>query len=111
MSGFPKVEFLWWAGCPSWPKALAELKETLTDLGRPEDSIEIVEIATDEEAADRGFLGSPTILVDGEDIAHQDAADAVGLNCRVYRLTDGRFSPTPDPAVVREALMAGRRGA
>ena len=33
---------------------------------------------------------------------------AVGLTCRVYRLRDGRVSPTPDPADVREALREER---
>ncbi|MDX6533881.1 MAG: hypothetical protein QOF68_1625, partial [Gaiellales bacterium] len=28
----------------------------------------------------------------------------VGLNCRVYRRSDGRLSPTPDPAELRRAL-------
>jgi hypothetical protein len=28
----------------------------------------------------------------------------VALTCRVYRLRDGRFSPTPDPDDVRDAL-------
>ena len=37
--------------------------------------------------------------------------EPAGLTCRVYRLRDGRFSPTPDPADVREALrMATNEG-
>jgi hypothetical protein len=28
----------------------------------------------------------------------------VGLACRIYRRRDGRISPTPDPADVRDAL-------
>jgi len=32
--------------------------------------------------------------------------EPTGLTCRVYRRRDGRVSPTPDPADVRDALRA-----
>jgi hypothetical protein len=32
------------------------------------------------------------------------AGEPTGLTCRVYRRRDGRYSPTPDPADLREAL-------
>ena len=50
------------------------------------------------------FLGSPTILVDGEDVA-PPSDEPVGLNCRVYRRRDGRVSPTPDPNDLHDALQ------
>ena len=49
-------------------------------------------------------MGSPTIRVDGKDILPPGAEEPAGLTCRVYRLRDGRYSPVPDPAVLREAL-------
>ena len=55
------------------------------------------------------FVGSPTIRVDGRDIQPPDD-EPVGLTCRVYRLRDGRVSPTPDPADLRDALMAATKG-
>jgi hypothetical protein len=33
-------------------------------------------------------------------------ADAYALTCRVYRLADGRLSPTPDPAQLAQATAA-----
>ena len=60
------------------------------------------EIESEEQAEAEGFPGSPTIRVDGEDLFPID--DPPGLSCRVYRLADGRFSPTPDPGLLREAL-------
>jgi hypothetical protein len=63
----------------------------------------MTEIATEEEARARAFVGSPTILVDGEDVA-PPGEEPVGLNCRVYRRRDGAVSPTPDPEDLREAL-------
>ena len=89
----PKIELLWWDGCPSTERALAELREALRDVGlAPEVSIR--EITTDQQAHAEDFMGSPTVLIDGP----------VGLSCRVYRRRDGGISPTPDPDDLHEAL-------
>ena len=93
-----EVALLYWDGCPSHPAALADLRAALGD----DVPIAVREIETEEQAAAEGFPGSPTIRVDGEDLFPID--DPPGLSCRVYRLADGRFSPTPDPALLREAL-------
>ena len=61
------------------------------------------EIATEEEAIAERFPGSPTIRVDGADLFPSD--EPPSLTCRIYRLGDGRFSPTPDPQALREALV------
>jgi hypothetical protein len=98
-----KVELLWWDGCPSTPHALEELRSVMSDLGIDPDSLELREVGSDEQAEREGFPGSPTIRVDGEDIVAPNG-EPIGLSCRVYRLRDGRSSPTPDPADVRRAL-------
>jgi hypothetical protein len=99
----PRVELLFWDGCPSHPQALADLRAAMADLGLDPDAVEVREVATDSRAESEGFVGSPTIRVDGEDI-EPPGDEPVGLTCRVYRLRDGRISPTPDPATVRDAL-------
>jgi hypothetical protein len=98
-----KVELLWWDGCPSWPEALEELKSTMSQLGIDPESVELREVTSDEEAERERFAGSPTIRVDGRDAVPANG-EPIGLACRVYRLRDGRPSPTPDPADVRAAL-------
>jgi hypothetical protein len=100
----PEIELLWWEGCPSTDRALAELRQALADVGLAQAEVRLREIRTDEEAAEAGFRGSPTILVDGSDIAGADPTQETGLACRVYRSRDGRISPTPDPDDLREAL-------
>ena len=113
--GMPTVEFLWWRGCPSWERALAELRAEMRVAGLDPGSVEVREVAT-ERAADReGFIGSPTIRVNGRDV-DPPSGEPAGLACRVYRLRDGRASPLPDRADLREALAAaaadaGRGGA
>ena len=98
-----EVALLYWDGCPSHPEALAQLRAALGD----DVPIVLREIETEEQAVAEAFPGSPTIRVDGEDLFPID--DPPSLSCRVYRLADGRYSPTPDPGLLREALDQRRR--
>jgi len=103
-----KIELLWWRGCPSTDEALALLREEVRAAGLDPASIEVRELSTDAEAQRERFVGSPTIRIDGRDVM-PPGSEPVGLTCRVYRLRDGRVSPLPDRADVREAL-AGEGG-
>jgi hypothetical protein len=106
-----RVELLWWEGCPSWERALVELREEMRSLGLDPEAIEVREIRSDEAAEREEFVGSPTIRVDGQDV-QPPAGEPAGLTCRVYRLRDGRTSPLPDHEDVRDALArAARAGA
>jgi hypothetical protein len=106
MSAQPKIELLWWPGCPSHERALADLRAALAELGLDGDAVEVVRIDTEEHAARERFPGSPTIRVGGEDLLPPGPGEPGGLTCRLYRLRDGRVSPTPDPADLRAALSA-----
>jgi hypothetical protein len=103
------VELLWWEGCPSTDRALAELRAALAALGLP-DEVQMREIRTDDEAQTAAFTGSPTILIDGVELlaalGKGGDDEPAGLNCRVYVRRDGRVSPTPDPQDLRDALRA-----
>jgi hypothetical protein len=101
------VEFLFWEGCPSHPKALAELRATMSELGLDQTAISVREIRNESDAESEHFIGSPTIRIDGIDI-QQTESEPYGLSCRVYHRRDGRVSPTPDPSDVREALAAAK---
>jgi hypothetical protein len=97
------VELLWWEGCPSTERALFEVRAALAELGFEGAPVRMTEIATEDGARAAGFAGSPTIRVNGADVA-VPAGDEIGLSCRVYRRRDGRASPTPDPDDLRDAL-------
>jgi len=99
----PRVELLFWDGCPSHPQALADLRAVMDELGLDPDTVVIREVDTDQRAERERFVGSPTIRIDGEDV-EPPGGEPAGLTCRVYRLADGRYSPVPDPATVRAAL-------
>ena len=98
------VELLWWEGCPSTERALAAVREALADLGLEDVDVRAREIRSDGDARDAGFVGSPTILIDGVDLVPAATDEQIGLSCRVYRRRDGRVSPIPDPDDLREAL-------
>jgi hypothetical protein len=99
-----KVELLWWEGCPSTPEAMKDLKQVLREEGLDPEAVELVEVESDEQAERERIPGSPTIRIDGQDAVAPGDGDPVGLTCRVYRLRDGRPSPTPDPADLRAAV-------
>ena len=101
----PEIELLWWSECPSWERALDELRAAVRELGLDDSAIRLRQVETDTDAEQEGFIGSPTIRVNGRDIQPPGPEEPLGLTCRIYRLRDGRVSPLPDPADVREALV------
>ncbi len=108
--GAPDIEFLYFEDCPSHGPALQRLREVLAREGLPAEP-RVTRVETDEQAARLGFPGSPTIRVDGEDIDPEGAAaNPVGLSCRVYRTSDGRFTPLPPEELIREALRRAAGG-
>jgi hypothetical protein len=98
-----RIDLLWWEGCPSHAETLEDLKRILEEEGA-EAEVELIEIETDEQAQAERFPGSPTIRIDGDDAVPAPDGDPFSLTCRVYRLRDGRVSPTPDPEDLREAV-------
>jgi hypothetical protein len=102
-----KVELLWWEGCPSHPETLEDLTRVLREEG-VDAAVELVEVESDEQARSQRFPGSPTIRIDGADPVPPGAGEPFSLTCRVYRLRDGRVSPTPDPEDLRDAIRRTR---
>jgi hypothetical protein len=105
----PRVELLWWRGCPSWGRARELLREEMAALGMDPGAVEVREVVTEADAERERFAGSPTIRVEGRDV-QPPGEEPAGLTCRIYRLRDGRVSPLPDRADVRDALAAALKG-
>jgi hypothetical protein len=101
----PQVELLYWDGCPSHPRALADLRAAMTDAGLDPDTVALTEIRDDADAERERFTGSPTIRIGGADVVPSDD-EPVQLACRVYHRRDGRVSPVPDPGDLRDALRS-----
>jgi hypothetical protein len=76
----------------------------MSELGLDPDAVEVREVETEEAARREAFVGSPTVRVDGRDVAPPPEGEPTGLSCRVYHLRNGRVSPVPDPEDLRDAL-------
>jgi hypothetical protein len=99
-----RIDFLYYADCPSHEQALARLREVLTGEGVDAD-IAITEVTSDEEAEHLRFLGSPTIRIGGADIdAMAESRHDYALTCRAYTRADGRITPLPPPELIQAAV-------
>jgi hypothetical protein len=99
----PRVEILYFDGCPNHEPARALVERVAAEL-QLKPTIDLVEVADAESAAQLRFLGSPTIRVDGRDVepGASERQEFV-LSCRVYR-TERGLGGQPDEAWIREAL-------
>jgi hypothetical protein len=62
-----RVKVLFAEGCASAPATVERIRETARGLG-VEIALEEVLVSTEEEAVAQGFLGSPTVQVNGLDL-------------------------------------------
>src|SRR5215207_7752702 len=90
-----RVSFLYYEECPSHDLALERLREVMAEEC----------IASEEQAHESHFVGSPTIRVDGQDI-DPPIDSHYALTCRVYHLKDDRISPLPSKDMIRRALQS-----
>jgi hypothetical protein len=99
----PRIEILYFEGCPNHEPARALVERVATQL-RLEPEIRLVEVADPDAAVALRFLGSPTVRVNGLDVEpgageRRDFA----LSCRIYRSERG-VAEQPHESWVREAL-------
>jgi hypothetical protein len=99
----PRVEILYFEGCPNHEPARA-MVERIAEQLRVEPEIELVEVANPETAVELRFLGSPTVRINGRDVEPgAEERRGFALSCRIYRGQDGA-AEQPDESWVREAL-------
>ena len=100
----PKIEFFYYADCPSHERALELLCQGMAEEN-VDAPIEIIEVTSDEDARRYNFFGSPTIRVSGVDIAPlPDDLPETALTCRAYRRANGGISPLPPRELIAAAL-------
>lgn len=99
----PTLEVLYFEGCPNHERAVALVRRALADehIALP---IRMIRVDTEEEARHYGFYGSPSIRVNGEDVAPVTKGATPGLACRVYQMANGRLAPVPAYEAVVSAL-------
>lgn len=85
-----KIEVLFVPNCPNHAVALERLREILSAEDFKKHVTEVL-VRDAETAQLLKFPGSPTILVNGEDVEPQSESAAFGLMCRLY--SDGSGAP------------------
>jgi hypothetical protein len=106
MTGYVDVELLLVPDCPNASAAQQLLRSALDAVGLPSTPIRISLIDSEREAADRGFLGSPTIRINGID-PFAEPGRPVGMACRIYPGPAG-VSGLPPAEQLRKAITAAR---
>jgi len=102
-----RVELLFWDADPEYMTARQRLVEVLIEDAF-ETPIQMIAVATDEDAEFLALPGSPTIRIDGADI-DPAGASAPGLYLRTYAPDDdGPPSRAPSKALIRRAVERAR---
>lgn len=93
-----KLEFQYFERCPNHLKMQNNLYEAIKGL---EDKIELEKVLVEDEVAAMQvkFRGSPTLLIDGEDLLGMPAPENPTLACRYY----SKGIPTSEE--IREAII------
>jgi hypothetical protein len=81
------------------------LREALRAEGVADIEPILERVETPEDAERLRFIGSPTILLDGEDPFAEGTEPSFGLTCRVYHTPDG-LAGTPTLEQLRTVLRA-----
>ena len=96
------VELVYDQDCPNVEAARSQLRRALEELALPLEWQEWDRNVPDAPAY-VGLYGSPTILVDGRDVAGE-GTEAESNCCRVYVDADGSFRGVPSVESIRAAL-------
>jgi hypothetical protein len=102
-----KVELLYVLDCPHYPAAMAKLKSVLA-VERISAPISEVLVADPRMAQALRFRGSPTIRINGRDIAGESDVQHFAVSCRLY---PGEKEPgVPPTEMIHRAVREAMRG-
>ena len=87
--------------CPNAAALEERLAAVLADY--PDAVVRRRQVADEQEAAETGMAGSPTLLINGTD-PFAVPGQAPGLSCRLYRDAAGRLAGAPSVEDLRRAL-------
>jgi len=88
--------------------ALSVLRLAFDRVGLAALSVRTTVIASQEQAQERGFVGSPTILINGVD-PFSAAGQSPAYACRVYATPDGLSGVPPVDEVISALAAACNR--
>jgi copper chaperone CopZ len=104
-----KIEILYFDGCPNHKPAVELVSEMLREEGISA-SVSEVNVPDEPTARAVGFLGSPSIRVEGLDVEPAARSSReYGILCRTYQVA-GRSVGLPSRDTIRQALREGQPG-
>jgi copper chaperone CopZ len=104
-----KIEILYFDQCPNHGPTVERVKDALRHEGQAADMVE-VNVGDDATARRLGFLGSPTVRIDGLDIEPSARlSKRFGLMCRTYA-NGGKQVRIPPLDLIRTALREATKG-
>jgi len=103
-NGRVKIQVVHIDECPNWETTGDRVQAVLGRLGLPDVPVEFVLVETLVDAAAVGFAGSPTVLVDGEDVV-PSAGQTTNIACRVYATETG-LAGLPSESQIEAGIRA-----
>jgi hypothetical protein len=104
-----RIEVLYFDGCPHHEPAVERVQEILTEEGIAAE-ISVVNVQDAPTAERVGFLGSPSIRVNGLDVEREArSAREYGVMCRTY-VVNGRREGLPSRETIRQAIREAQSG-
>jgi hypothetical protein len=103
-----KVEVFYVLDCPHHPRVVQELRNILLAEGIVEEIHEVA-VRNSSAAKEFKFRGSPTIRIDGRDVAGESEEHALyGLACRIY--PGAKEAGVPPVEMIRRAVLKAHAG-
>ena len=88
----PRIEFLYFAGCPNAAQTRENLDAALHKLGL---AIEPQYLEVQPESYDKPFSGSPSVLVNGTDVYSGTVPTDFSFACRTFEIDGERSGVLP----------------
>ena len=103
-----RIEVLYVAECPSHPQAVRLVRDVLAAQGVAAEIHEVL-VRDEEMAHELKFLGSPTIRIDGRDVAGEPhKPQSFALSCRLYK--GSKQIGLPPVEIVQRAVLEAQQG-
>jgi len=105
-----KIEVMYFDGCPNHKPAVERVRQLLQEEGVSAELLE-VNVSGASSARELGFLGSPSVRVNGLDVEPEvRKARDYGMMCRTYSV-NGRREGLPSRDTLRRAILEANSGA
>jgi hypothetical protein len=103
-----KVEVFYVEHCPSHSAAVKLVKQVLMEHGVAAEIHEVL-VRNQGMARELGFVGSPTIRINGKDVAGESQnANGFALSCRLY--AGSKQIGLPPAELIHRAVQEAQRG-